>query len=152
MYNYLACKKLVNFCTSYLILIKKQVFLERTQIEIYIFSITFILLSSLPPLMPYLHVLYPLLFHPLVAQSREKLSFNHFWLRLSGYMYSVYHVSGSRNGVSEWWEHSRRVTCGLILLLVLVLLWEVFLWVLWFSPLLKNQQFWIPIQSGKCPQ
>ena len=28
------------------------------------------------------------------------------------------------------------------------LLREVFLWVLWFSPLLKNQHFQIPIQSG----
>ena len=33
------------------------------------------------------------------------------------------------------------VICGLSLLLVLSLLWEVFLWVLRFSPLLKNQHF-----------
>ena len=35
------------------------------------------------------------------------------------------------------------------LLLVLSLLWEVFLWVIRFSPLLKNQHFQIPIRSGK---
>ena len=41
------------------------------------------------------------------------------------------------------------VICGLSLLLVLTtLLWEVFLRVLQFSPLLKNQHFQIPIQSG----
>ena len=33
------------------------------------------------------------------------------------------------------------VVCGLSLLLVLSLLREVFLWVLWLSPLLKNQHF-----------
>ena len=36
----------------------------------------------------------------------------------------------------------------LSLLLVLCLLREVFLQVLWFSPLLKNQHFQIPIRSG----
>ena len=38
--------------------------------------------------------------------------------------------------------------CGLSLLLVLFSAREVFLWVLWFSPLLKNQHFQIPIRSG----
>ena len=38
--------------------------------------------------------------------------------------------------------------CGLSLLLVLSLLREVFLRVLRFSPLLKNQHFQIPILSG----
>ena len=38
--------------------------------------------------------------------------------------------------------------CGLSLLLVLSLLQEVFLRLFRFSPLLKNQHFQIPIQSG----
>ena len=43
------------------------------------------------------------------------------------------------------------IICGLSLLLVLVLiLQEVFLLVLWFSPLLTDQHFQIPIKSGIC--
>ena len=38
--------------------------------------------------------------------------------------------------------------CGLTLLLVLVLARTFFLRVLWFSSLLKNQHFQIPIRSG----
>ena len=45
------------------------------------------------------------------------------------------------------------VICGLSLLLVLVLDPRlVFLRVLRFSPLLKNQHFQIPIRFGYCPQ
>ena len=40
------------------------------------------------------------------------------------------------------------VICGLSLLLVLSLLRDVFLWVLRFSPVLKNQHCQIAIQSG----
>ena len=40
------------------------------------------------------------------------------------------------------------VKCGLSLFLVLVLAQEVFLRVLRFSPILKNQHFQIPIRSG----
>ena len=40
------------------------------------------------------------------------------------------------------------VICGLSLLLVLVSALRVFPRVLWFSPLLKNQLFQIPIRSG----
>ena len=45
-----------------------------------------------------------------------------------------------------------RITCGLSLLLVLVLAPRGFLQVLWFSPLLKNHHFQIPIRSGECPK
>ena len=44
------------------------------------------------------------------------------------------------------------VICGLSLSWFSSLLQEVFLRVLWFSPLLKNQHFQIPIRFGKCPQ
>ena len=45
-------------------------------------------------------------------------------------------------------SHGGDVTCGLSLLLVGSLVREVFLRVLRFSPLLKNQHFQIPIRSG----
>jgi hypothetical protein len=42
-------------------------------------------------------------------------------------------------------------SCELSCLLVLSLATRVFLWVLWFSSLLKNQHFQIPIRSGVSP-
>ena len=59
-----------------------------------------------------------------------------------------------------WWEHSPPTNVAWVQILVMMpyvcwvwckfspLLWEVFLWVLQFSLLLKNQHFQIPIWSG----
>ena len=68
-----------------------------------------------------------------------------------------YHL-GSKDGAvvralsfhqcGQGWIPRVDATCGLSLLLVLSLLQEVFLRVLQFSPLLKNQYFQIPIRSG----
>ena len=100
------------------------------------------------------------------------LSFILFLYYLSHHIYVtlyilLYFVKGDRPGgarVAQWWEHSppTNVTrvrilhgvdaiCGLSLLLVLSfcpLLRQVFLRVLRFFPLLKNQHFQIPIRSG----
>ena len=69
-------------------------------------------------------------------------------------------INWSWTRVAQWWEHSP-ATNVVIQILVLMpyvdwvccwfspLLREVFLWVLQLSPLLKNQHFQIPIQSGK---
>ena len=58
----------------------------------------------------------------------------------------------------QWWEHgpptsvsqvyslTRRHVCW-VCCWCSTLLWGIFVWVLWFSPLLKNQHFQIPIQS-----
>ena len=67
-------------------------------------------------------------------------------------------INWSWTRVAQWWEHSPATNvvirilvsiCRLSLLLVLSLTPRGFLWVLQFSPLLKNQHFQIPIQSGK---
>ena len=62
--------------------------------------------------------------------------------------------------VAQWWEHSPTANVAQVWILVLMpyvgwvccwfspLLQEVFLQVLRFSPLLKNQHFQVPIQSG----
>ena len=67
---------------------------------------------------------------------------------------------GGVTWVAQWWEHSpptnvARVRIlasplyvGLVCCWFSPLLWEVFLWVLRFSPLLKNRHFQIPIRSG----
>ena len=68
-------------------------------------------------------------------------------------------INWSWTRVAQWWEHSP-ATNVVIRILVLMpyvdwvccwfspLLREVFLWVLRFSPVLKNQHFQIPIQPG----
>ena len=67
---------------------------------------------------------------------------------------------GGVTWVAQWWEHSPPTNVariqilasplyvGLVCCWFSPLLWEVFLWVLRFSPLLKNQHFQIPIRSG----
>ena len=59
--------------------------------------------------------------------------------------------------MAQWWEHSPPTNVAWVQILAMMpyvgwvccwfspLLWEVFLWVLQFSPLLKNQHFQIPI-------
>ena len=66
---------------------------------------------------------------------------------------------GGVTWVVQWWEHSpptnvarvrilaSTLYVGLVCCWFSPLLWEVFLWVLRFSPLLKNQHFQIPIRS-----
>ena len=65
-------------------------------------------------------------------------------------------------GMAQWWEHSPPLNVarvrfpgsvsyvGWVCCWFSSLLWEVFLWVLRFSLLLKNLHFQIPILSGEC--
>ena len=77
----------------------------------------------------------------IVSKEKEK----HIYIRIKGEV--VYSLCMEANRTVRL---SR--LCGLSLLLVCcwfsTLLREVFLRVLWFSPLLKNQHFQIPIRSG----